>query len=63
MIKYLKCVEQLPSYGVHFYQVKNRVNDYFHVGLSCSGIGQYSGLLDDKGKLSVNKVGSLLRFS
>ncbi|XP_057278923.1 FERM domain-containing protein 4B isoform X3 [Pezoporus wallicus] len=46
IVQYMKVVEALPTYGVHYYGVKDKQRIPWWLGLSCKGIGQYD--LQDK---------------
>ncbi|XP_061639483.1 FERM domain-containing protein 4B-like isoform X1 [Phyllopteryx taeniolatus] len=46
IVKYLSLVESLPTYGVHYYPVKDKEGIPWWLGVSCKGVGQYD--LQDK---------------
>ncbi|XP_019735027.1 FERM domain-containing protein 4B isoform X1 [Hippocampus comes] len=46
IVKYLTLVESLPSYGVHYYPVKDKQGIPWWLGVSYKGVGQYD--LQDK---------------
>ncbi|XP_047439151.1 FERM domain-containing protein 4B isoform X3 [Mugil cephalus] len=46
IVRYLALVESLPTYGVHYYQVKDKQGIPWWLGVSYKGIGQYD--LQDK---------------
>ncbi|KAI3370440.1 hypothetical protein L3Q82_025203 [Scortum barcoo] len=46
IVQYLALVESLPTYGVHYYQVKDKQEIPWWLGVSYKGIGQYD--LQDK---------------
>ncbi|KAF3689466.1 FERM domain-containing protein 4B GRP1-binding protein GRSP1 [Channa argus] len=46
VVQYLGLVESLPTYGVHYYQVKDKQGIPWWLGVSYKGIGQYD--LQDK---------------
>ncbi|XP_072308018.1 FERM domain-containing protein 4B isoform X4 [Eucyclogobius newberryi] len=46
VVKYLALVESLPTYGVHYYPVKDKQGIPWWLGVSYKGIGQYD--LQDK---------------
>ncbi|XP_047204009.1 FERM domain-containing protein 4B isoform X2 [Girardinichthys multiradiatus] len=46
IVKYLALVESLPTYGVHYYPVKDKQGIPWWLGVSYKGIGQYD--LQDK---------------
>ncbi|XP_033938358.1 FERM domain-containing protein 4B isoform X3 [Pseudochaenichthys georgianus] len=46
IVQYLALVESLPTYGVHYYQVKDKQGLPWWLGVSYKGIGQYD--LQDK---------------
>uniref|UniRef100_A0AAZ3P1T0 FERM domain-containing protein n=1 Tax=Oncorhynchus tshawytscha TaxID=74940 RepID=A0AAZ3P1T0_ONCTS len=46
IVKYLTLVESLPTYGVHYYEVKDKQGIPWWLGISYKGIGQYD--LQDK---------------
>ncbi|XP_049443282.1 FERM domain-containing protein 4B isoform X3 [Epinephelus fuscoguttatus] len=46
IVQYLALVESLPTYGVHYYQVKDKQGIPWWLGVSYKGIGQYD--LQDK---------------
>ncbi|XP_026224437.1 FERM domain-containing protein 4B-like isoform X3 [Anabas testudineus] len=46
IVQYLTLVESLPTYGVHYYEVKDKQGIPWWLGLSYKGIGQYD--LQDK---------------
>ncbi|CAJ1051279.1 LOW QUALITY PROTEIN: FERM domain-containing protein 4B [Xyrichtys novacula] len=48
IVKYLALVESLPTYGVHYYPVKDKQGLPWWLGVSYKGIGQYD--LQDKQK-------------
>ncbi|KAG6936128.1 FERM domain containing 4B [Chelydra serpentina] len=48
IVQYMKVVEALPTYGVHYYGVKDKQGIPWWLGLSYKGIGQYD--LQDKVK-------------
>ncbi|XP_053280754.1 FERM domain-containing protein 4B [Pleuronectes platessa] len=41
IVQYLTLVESLPTYGVHYYEVKDKQGMPWWLGLSYKGIGQY----------------------
>ncbi|XP_077540063.1 uncharacterized protein LOC144152608 isoform X3 [Haemaphysalis longicornis] len=41
IISYMNLVENLPTYGIHFYEVKDKGGIPWWVGLSCKGVSQY----------------------
>ncbi|XP_065577310.1 FERM domain-containing protein 4A-like isoform X3 [Artemia franciscana] len=41
IVNYLSIAEALPNYGVHFYEVKDKRNVPWWLGVSFKGIGQY----------------------
>nr|XP_019951459.1 PREDICTED: FERM domain-containing protein 4B-like isoform X4 [Paralichthys olivaceus] len=41
IVQYLTLVESLPTYGVHYYEVKDKQGIPWWLGLSYKGIGQY----------------------
>ncbi|KAL6034465.1 hypothetical protein STEG23_032437, partial [Scotinomys teguina] len=47
-VRYMKIVEALPTYGVHYYAVKDKQGLPWWLGISYKGIGQYD--LQDKVK-------------
>uniref|UniRef100_A0A673C362 FERM domain-containing protein 4B-like n=1 Tax=Sphaeramia orbicularis TaxID=375764 RepID=A0A673C362_9TELE len=53
IVQYLALVESLPTYGVHYYQVKDKQGIPWWLGVSYKGIGQY----DLQDKLKPRKVG------
>lgn len=53
IVKYLALVESLPTYGVHYYPVKDKQGIPWWLGVSYKGIGQY----DLQDKLKPRKVG------
>ncbi|KAM6977184.1 FERM domain-containing protein 4B [Aplochiton taeniatus] len=46
IVRYLTLVESLPTYGVHYYEVKDKQGIPWWLGISYKGIGQYD--LQDK---------------
>ncbi|KAK7915785.1 hypothetical protein WMY93_011546 [Mugilogobius chulae] len=50
--KYLTLVESLPTYGVHYYEVKDKQGIPWWLGISYKGIGQY----DQQDKLKPRKL-------
>ncbi|XP_053354525.1 FERM domain-containing protein 4B isoform X1 [Clarias gariepinus] len=52
IIQYLLLVESLPSYGVHYYEVKDKQGIPWWLGISYKGIAQY----DQQDKLKPRKV-------
>ncbi|KAM5279831.1 FERM domain-containing protein 4B [Ctenodactylus gundi] len=48
VVRYMKIVEALPTYGVHYYAVKDKQGLPWWLGISYKGIGQYD--LQDKVK-------------
>ncbi|XP_041080835.1 FERM domain-containing protein 4B-like [Polyodon spathula] len=48
IVQYLTLVESLPTYGVHYYEVKDKQGLPWWLGISYKGIGQYD--LQDKVK-------------
>ncbi|XP_031421980.1 FERM domain-containing protein 4B isoform X2 [Clupea harengus] len=48
IVQYLALVESLPTYGVHYYEVKDKQGIPWWLGISYKGIGQYD--LQDKVK-------------
>ncbi|XP_037759962.1 FERM domain-containing protein 4B isoform X3 [Chelonia mydas] len=48
IVQYMKVVEALPTYGVHYYGVKDKQGIPWWLGISYKGIGQYD--LQDKVK-------------
>ncbi|XP_054640764.1 FERM domain-containing protein 4B isoform X4 [Dunckerocampus dactyliophorus] len=46
IVQYLMLVESLPTYGVHYYEVKDKQGMPWWLGISYKGIGQYD--LQDK---------------
>ncbi|XP_072845516.2 FERM domain-containing protein 4B isoform X1 [Pogona vitticeps] len=48
IVRYMKVVEALPTYGVHYYGVKDKQGIPWWLGISYKGIGQYD--LQDKVK-------------
>ncbi|XP_046708827.1 FERM domain-containing protein 4B isoform X1 [Silurus meridionalis] len=52
IVQYLTLVESLPSYGVHYYEVKDKQGIPWWLGISYKGIGQY----DQQDKLKPRKV-------
>ncbi|XP_048345911.1 FERM domain-containing protein 4B isoform X1 [Sphaerodactylus townsendi] len=48
IVRYMKLVEALPTYGVHYYGVKDKQGIPWWLGISYKGIGQYD--LQDKVK-------------
>ena len=40
----MSIVERLPTYGIHYYEVKDRSSLPWHLGLSHKGISQYDFL-------------------
>uniref|UniRef100_A0A3Q3NH73 FERM domain containing 4B n=1 Tax=Mastacembelus armatus TaxID=205130 RepID=A0A3Q3NH73_9TELE len=46
IVQYLTLVESLPTYGVHYYEVKDKQGIPWWLGISYKGIGQYD--LQDK---------------
>ncbi|KAM5233598.1 FERM domain-containing protein 4B isoform 3-T3 [Hipposideros larvatus] len=48
VVQYMKIVEALPTYGVHYYAVKDKQGLPWWLGISYKGIGQYD--LQDKVK-------------
>ncbi|XP_006896004.1 PREDICTED: FERM domain-containing protein 4B-like [Elephantulus edwardii] len=48
VVQYMKIVEALPTYGVHYYAVKDKQGIPWWLGISYKGIGQYD--LQDKVK-------------
>eukprot|EP00066_Takifugu_rubripes_P001971 XP_003963544.2 PREDICTED: FERM domain-containing protein 4B-like [Takifugu rubripes] len=46
VVQYLTLVESLPTYGVHYYEVKDKQGIPWWLGISYKGIGQYD--LQDK---------------
>lgn len=45
--RYMSLVERLPTYGTHYYEVRDRSNLPWYLGLSYRGIAQYD-FLDKK---------------
>lgn len=45
--RYMSLVERLPTYGTHYYEVRDRSNLPWYLGLSHRGIAQYD-FLDKK---------------
>lgn len=41
IVNYLTIIEKLPNYGVHFYEVKDKSNSKWFLGISFRGIGLY----------------------
>ncbi|XP_029843527.3 FERM domain-containing protein 4A isoform X2 [Ixodes scapularis] len=41
IISYMNLVETMPTYGIHFYEVKDKGGIPWWVGLSCRGVSQY----------------------
>ncbi|XP_018410939.1 PREDICTED: FERM domain-containing protein 4B [Nanorana parkeri] len=41
IVRYMKIVEALPTYGVHYYKVKDKQGIPWWLGISFKGIGQY----------------------
>ncbi|XP_071984587.1 FERM domain-containing protein 4B isoform X2 [Engystomops pustulosus] len=41
IVRYMKIVEALPTYGVHYYKVKDKQGIPWWLGISYKGIGQY----------------------
>ncbi|KAM9536439.1 FERM domain-containing protein 4B isoform 6-T6 [Salvelinus alpinus] len=54
IVQYLALVESLPTYGVHYYPVKDKQGLPWWLGVSYKGIGQYD--LQDKLKPRKSKV-------
>ncbi|XP_036806579.1 FERM domain-containing protein 4B isoform X5 [Oncorhynchus mykiss] len=54
IVRYLALVESLPTYGVHYYPVKDKQGLPWWLGVSYKGIGQYD--LQDKLKPRKSKV-------
>uniref|UniRef100_A0A6Q2Z6K2 FERM domain-containing protein n=1 Tax=Esox lucius TaxID=8010 RepID=A0A6Q2Z6K2_ESOLU len=52
VVQYLALVESLPTYGVHYYPVKDKQGLPWWLGVSCKGIGQY----DVQDKLKPRKL-------
>uniref|UniRef100_A0A672YUS2 FERM domain containing 4Bb n=1 Tax=Sphaeramia orbicularis TaxID=375764 RepID=A0A672YUS2_9TELE len=52
IVQYLTLVESLPTYGVHYYEVKDKQGIPWWLGLSYKGIGQY----DQQDKLKPRKL-------
>ncbi|XP_028260862.1 FERM domain-containing protein 4B isoform X2 [Parambassis ranga] len=52
IVRYLALVESLPTYGVHYYQVKDKQGIPWWLGVSYKGIGQY----DFQDKLKPRKL-------
>ncbi|XP_058258880.1 FERM domain-containing protein 4B isoform X1 [Hemibagrus wyckioides] len=52
IVQYLLLVESLPSYGVHYYEVKDKQGIPWWLGISYKGIAQY----DQQDKLKPRKV-------
>ncbi|XP_055077615.1 FERM domain-containing protein 4B isoform X2 [Periophthalmus magnuspinnatus] len=52
IVKYLALVESLPTYGVHYYPVKDKQGIPWWLGVSYKGIGQY----DQQDKLKPRKL-------
>ncbi|KAI5611204.1 FERM domain-containing protein 4B isoform X3, partial [Silurus asotus] len=48
IVQYLTLVESLPTYGVHYYKVKDKQGMPWWLGISYRGIGQYD--IQDKVK-------------
>ncbi|MEE6502516.1 hypothetical protein FKM82_004541 [Ascaphus truei] len=46
IVRYMKIVEALPTYGLHYYKVKDKQGIPWWLGISYKGIGQYD--LQDK---------------
>ncbi|XP_068600912.1 FERM domain-containing protein 4B [Brachionichthys hirsutus] len=46
IVRYLTLVESLPTYGVHYYEVKDKQGIPWWLGISYKGVGQYD--LQDK---------------
>ncbi|XP_069946253.1 FERM domain-containing protein 4A isoform X1 [Cherax quadricarinatus] len=44
ILQYMSLVERLPTYGVHYYEVRDRSNLPWYLGLSHNGIAQYDFL-------------------
>lgn len=42
--RYMNLVERLPAYGIHYYEVRDRSNLPWYLGLSYRGIAQYDFL-------------------
>ncbi|XP_033097284.1 FERM domain-containing protein 4A-like [Anneissia japonica] len=43
-INYMQLIESLPTYGIHYYEVKDKAGIPWLLGLSFKGIGQYDRL-------------------
>ena len=52
----MQLVESLPTYGVHYYELKDKTGIPWWLGLSYKGIGQY----DITDRLIPRKVGIML---
>ncbi|XP_076870154.1 FERM domain-containing protein 4B isoform X2 [Brachyhypopomus gauderio] len=52
IVQYLLLVESLPTYGVHYYEVKDKQGIPWWLGISYKGIGQY----DQQDKLTPRKI-------
>uniref|UniRef100_A0AAV2LZT4 FERM domain-containing protein n=1 Tax=Knipowitschia caucasica TaxID=637954 RepID=A0AAV2LZT4_KNICA len=52
IVQYLTLVESLPTYGVHYYEVKDKQGIPWWLGISYKGIGQY----DQQDKLKPRKT-------
>ncbi|XP_036955765.1 FERM domain-containing protein 4B isoform X6 [Acanthopagrus latus] len=57
IVQYLALVESLPTYGVHYYPVKDKQEIPWWLGVSYKGIGQYD--LQDKLKPRKNDSGNV----
>ncbi|XP_071519240.1 uncharacterized protein [Panulirus ornatus] len=44
ILQYMSLVERLPTYGIHYYEVRDRSNLPWYLGLSYRGIAQYDFL-------------------
>ncbi|XP_069165685.1 FERM domain-containing protein 4B isoform X4 [Procambarus clarkii] len=44
ILQYMSLVERLPTYGIHYYEVRDRSNLPWYLGLSHNGIAQYDFL-------------------
>ncbi|KAJ8016737.1 hypothetical protein DPEC_G00010460 [Dallia pectoralis] len=54
IVQYLTLVESLPTYGVHYYEVKDKQGIPWWLGISYKGIGQYD--LQDKLKPRKDRI-------
>ncbi|KAB7507009.1 FERM domain-containing protein 4B, partial [Armadillidium nasatum] len=41
ILSYMRQIESIPGYGVHFYEVRDRANLPYYLGISRKGIAQY----------------------